>query len=176
MVDKGQKLSKWGPSGRVSQRLSMKERGAKVLRQKKKKNKKSVNEKDETKKGHPRGLYSRESQAQIMLQAMAHVEKDTEGLSFVPTGPGKGSGSGVYFVDFSDDYKKCLKKAREKLEKDEKLSQIEKQEMDWINELKESRSKPLFDKLIQLKVIVQVIFFSSQGILNVPNPFPQTLS
>ena len=98
VVDKGQKLTKWGPAGRVSQRLSMKERGTKVIKKKKKKKKgskmsASSEQEAESAKNKPKSLYSRESEAQIMLQAMAHNEKeeeDKEGYRFVPTGPGKG--------------------------------------------------------------------------------------
>ena len=79
-------------------------------------------------------------------------EKTKSGFSFVPTGPGKGSGSGVFFIDFSDDYKRCLKLARDKVEKEEKLSKLEKEEMNWIKSLKESREKSLNEKMIQLKV------------------------
>ena len=71
MVDKGQKLTKWCPTGKVSQRLSMKERGAKVLKEKKKQKKKGQDDK----KDKPKGLYTRESEAQLMLQAMAFNEK-----------------------------------------------------------------------------------------------------
>ena len=79
-------------------------------------------------------------------------EKAKSGFSFVPTGPGKGSGSGVFFIDFSDDYKRCLKLARDKVEKEENLSKLEKEEMNWIKSLKESREKSLNEKMIQLKV------------------------
>ena len=65
VVDKGQKLSKWGPSGRVSQRLSMKERGVKTLKKKKKMKKDSGEKRDKK----PRSLFSRESEAQLQLQA-----------------------------------------------------------------------------------------------------------
>ena len=57
-------------------------------------------------------MFSRESEAQLMLQAMAHNEEkvddnsNRDGYMFVPTGPGKGSGSGIYFADFSPDYKR----------------------------------------------------------------------
>ena len=71
VVDKGQKLTKWCPTGKVSQRLSMKERGAKVLKEKKKQKKKGQDDK----KDKPKGLYTRESEAQLMLQAMAFNEK-----------------------------------------------------------------------------------------------------
>ena len=74
VVDKGQKLTKWCPAGKVSQRLSMKERGAKVLKQKKKSKKKSVKDSKGDKKP-TKGLYTRESEAQLMLQAMAFNEK-----------------------------------------------------------------------------------------------------
>lgn len=47
----------------------MKERGAKVLKEKKKQKKK------DDKKDKPKGLYTRESEAQLMLQAMAFNEK-----------------------------------------------------------------------------------------------------
>ena len=61
VVDKGQKLAKWCPSGRVSQRLTMKERGAKVLKKKKKKNKRGQNLKKSGSKDdkNPKTLYSR---------------------------------------------------------------------------------------------------------------------
>ena len=78
--------------------------------------------------------------------------KEKAGYSFVPTGPGQGSGSGVYFIDSSDDYKRCLKMAREKLEKEEKLTILEKEEMNWVKSLKETREKTLTEKLLQLKV------------------------
>ena len=71
IVDKGQKLTKWCPTGKVSQRLSMKERGAKVLKEKKKRKKKGKEEKKEA----PKGLYTRESEAQLMLQAMDFHDK-----------------------------------------------------------------------------------------------------
>ena len=48
----------------------MKERGAKVLKEKKKQNKKGKDDKNK-----PKGLYTRESEAQLMLQAMAFNEK-----------------------------------------------------------------------------------------------------
>ena len=75
-----------------------------------------------------------------------------DGYSFVPTGPGQGGGAGVYFIDFSDDYKRCLKLARKKLEEEENISELERKEMEWVEYLKESRNKPLSEKLIQLKV------------------------
>ena len=49
----------------------MKERGAKVLKEKKKLKKKGQDDK----KDKPKGLYTRESEAQLMLQAMAFNEK-----------------------------------------------------------------------------------------------------
>ena len=49
----------------------MKERGAKVLKEKKKQKKKGQDDK----KDKPKGLYTRESEAQLMLQAMAFNEK-----------------------------------------------------------------------------------------------------
>ncbi len=70
----------------------------------------------------------------------------------MPTGPGEGSGSGVYYIDFSDDFKKCLKLAREKLEKTEHVSEAEKMEDDWIGSLAEVRSRPLDEKFYNLKV------------------------
>ena len=48
----------------------MKERGAKVLKEKKKQKKKGQDDK----KDKPKGLYTRESEAQLMLQAMAFNE------------------------------------------------------------------------------------------------------
>ena len=55
-------------------------------------------------------------------------------------------------MDFSDDYKRCLKMAREKLEREEHLSELERKEMDWVEYLKENRNKPLSEKLLKLKV------------------------
>ena len=92
---------------------------------------------------------------------MLQEEKSKSGFSFVPTGPGKGSGSGVYFIDFSDDYKRCLKLARDKVEKEENLSALEKEEMNWIKSLKESREKSLNEKMIQLKVSQFIIHLCS---------------
>ena len=66
---------KWCPTGKVSQRLSMKERGAKVLKTQKKKSKKQSGLKEDKKDNKPKGLYTRESEAQLMLQAMAFNEK-----------------------------------------------------------------------------------------------------
>ena len=86
------------------------------------------------------------------LQEEKSKTKDKSGFSFVPTGPGKGTGSGVYFIDFSDDYKRCLKLARDKVEREEKLSQLEKDEMNWIKSLKQNREKSLNEKMLQLKV------------------------
>ena len=92
-------------------------------------------------------------------------EKSKSGFSFVPTGPGKGSGSGVYFIDFSDDYKRCLKLARDKVEKEENLSKLEKEEMNWIKSLKESREKSLNEKMIQLKVSQFIIHLHSKQLM-----------
>ena len=96
---------------------------------------------------------------------MLQEEKSKSGFSFVPTGPGKGSGSGVYFIDFSDDYKRCLKLARDKVEKEENLSALEKEEMNWIKSLKESREKSLNEKMIQLKVSQFIIHLHSKQLL-----------
>ena len=38
------------------------------------------------------------------------------------------------------------------MEQSEKLSMMEKAEMEWVSELKENRTKNLMEKLIQLKV------------------------
>ena len=85
-----------------------------------------------------------------LFQAFEASSKD--GKHFVPTGPGDGGGAGVFYVDFSDDYKRCLKMAREKLEREEHLSELERKEMDWVEYLKENRNKPLSEKLLKLKV------------------------
>ena len=50
------------------------------------------------------------------------------------------------------NYKRCLKLARKKLEEEENISELERKEMEWVEYLKESRNKPLSEKLIQLKV------------------------
>ena len=80
------------------------------------------------------------------------MESTKDGYSFVPTGPGEGGGAGVYFIDFSEDYKRCLKMAREELEREHYISFLEQDEMDWVEFLKESRGKPLSEKLLHLKV------------------------
>ena len=45
-----------------------------------------------------------------------------------------------------------MRLARDKVEKEENLSKLEKEEMNWIKSLKESREKSLNEKMIQLKV------------------------
>ena len=77
---------------------------------------------------------------------------ELEGLSYVSTGPGQGSGSGVYFVDFSDEYKSCLKRTREEIEKETHLSMLEKREAKWADEISKDRNLPIEDRLLQLKV------------------------
>ena len=78
---------------------------------------------------------------------------DVEGLTFVRTGPGYGGGGGVYYVDFSDEYKTCLKNAREELEKESRLSYLEKKESKWVDEISKDRDMPIEDRLLQLKVV-----------------------
>ena len=77
---------------------------------------------------------------------------ELEGLSFVSTGPGHGTGGGVYYVDFSDEYKTCLKRARDELEKETQLSALEKKEAKWADEISQDRNLPIDDRLLQLKV------------------------
>ena len=81
---------------------------------------------------------------------------ELEGLSYVPTGVGFGGGGGVYYIDFSDEYKTCLKKARDELEKETKLSYLEKKETKWVDEISKNRDLPIDDRLIQLKVLNSV--------------------
>ena len=88
-------------------------------------------------------------------KAMAAAEgsaTELEGLSFVSTGPGHGTGGGVYYVDFSDEYKTCLKRARDELEKETQLSALEKKEAKWADEISQDRNLPIDDRLLQLKV------------------------
>ena len=88
-------------------------------------------------------------------KAMAAAEGsaiELEGLSFVSTGPGQGTGGGVYYVDFSDEYKTCLKRARDELEKETQLSALEKKEAKWADEISQDRNLPIDDRLLQLKV------------------------
>lgn len=77
---------------------------------------------------------------------------ELEGLSYVSTGPGQGSGSGVYYVDFSDEYKTCLKRSRDEIEKETHLSILEKREAKWADEISKDRNLPIEDRLLQLKV------------------------
>ena len=58
----------------------------------------------------------------------------------------------VYFVDFSEDYKRCLRMAREKLEDEEQLTLFEQKELEWVETLRKNRSRPLAEKLHSLKV------------------------
>ena len=78
---------------------------------------------------------------------------ELEGLSYVSTGPGFGSGSGVYYVDFSNEYKECLRIARDELERETQLSFLEKKEAKWADEISHDRSLSIEDRLLQLKVI-----------------------
>ena len=77
---------------------------------------------------------------------------ELEGLSYVSTGPGQGSGGGVYYVDFSDEYKTCLKRSRDEIEKETHLSMLEKREAKWADEISKDRNLPIEDRLLQLKV------------------------
>ena len=72
-----------------------------------------------------------------------------EGYSSVTVGK---SEEKVYFVDFSEDYKRCLRLARERMEDEEQLTVFEQKEMEWVETLRKNRSKPLGEKLRQLKV------------------------
>ena len=88
-------------------------------------------------------------------KASAAAEATTpelEGLSFISTGPGYGTGSGVYYIDFSDEYKGCLRRARDELEKETHLSFLEKKEAKWADEISQDRNLPIEDRLLQLKV------------------------
>ena len=80
---------------------------------------------------------------------------ELEGLSYVSTGPGQGSGGGVYYVDFSDEYKTCLKRSRDEIEKETHLSMLEKREAKWTDEISKDRNLPIEDRLLQLKVFLQ---------------------
>ena len=46
------------------------------------------------------------------------------------------SKKGVYYLDFSEDYKTCVKNARESVEKESHLSELEKMELAWVEEMK----------------------------------------
>ena len=87
---------------------------------------------------------------------------EMEGLSFVPTGPGYGSGGGVYYVDFSDEYKTCLKRARDEVEKETQLSVLEKKEAKWADEISQDRNLSIEDRLLQLKVLTDIIYMRSR--------------
>ena len=81
---------------------------------------------------------------------------ELEGLSYVSTGPGQGSGGGVYYVDFSDEYKTCLKRSRDEIEKETHLSMLEKREAKWADEISKDRNLPIEDRLLQLKVFLHL--------------------
>jgi hypothetical protein len=83
---------------------------------------------------------------------------ELEGLSFVSTGPGHGSGSGVYYIDFSDEYKTCLKRARDEVEKETQLSFLEKKEAKWADEISQDRNLSIEDRLLQLKVLTYMTY------------------
>lgn len=64
-------------------------------------------------------------------------------MTFVPIGAGRiptsGPGKkGVYYLDFSDDYKNCVKVVRETVEKESRLSELEKKEAAWVEDMKAS--------------------------------------
>jgi hypothetical protein len=67
IVDKGTTLSKWCPAGKVSQRLSVRERGQSQLKDKKRK---KSNPKNNTPKVSKK-LLSRDSEVQLALKAMS---------------------------------------------------------------------------------------------------------
>ena len=85
---------------------------------------------------------------------------ELEGLSYVSTGPGQGSGGGVYYVDFSDEYKTCLKRSRDEIEKETHLSMLEKREAKWADEISKDRNLPIEDRLLQLKVFLHLKILS----------------
>ena len=91
------------------------------------------------------------------LAASEASAPELEGLSFVQTGPGYGGGGGIYYVDFSEEYKICLKKARDELEKESQLSHLEKKESKWVDEISQDRDLPIDHRLIQLKVLIKCI-------------------
>ena len=91
---------------------------------------------------------------------------ELEGLSFVSTGPGYGSGSGVYYVDFSDEYKTCLKRARDEVEKETQLSFLEKKEAKWADEISQDRNLSIEDRLLQLKVLTYKTYMCSRRLSN----------
>ena len=92
---------------------------------------------------------------------------ELEGLSFVPTGPGQGGGGGIYYVDFSEEYKICLKRARDELEKESQLSHLEKKESKWVDEISQDRDLPIDHRLIQLKVVYNI---ELHNLINKPLP------
>ena len=74
------------------------------------------------------------------LRSSTHDNRDE--MTFVPIGTGRaiptsGPGKkGVYYLDFSDDYKNCVKTVREIVEKESRLSELEKTEAAWVEEMK----------------------------------------
>ena len=71
----------------------------------------------------------------------------------------------MYFVDFSEDYKRCLRLARERMEDEEQLTVFEQKEMEWVETLRKNRSKPLGEKLRQLKVSTYTVSENHQKYL-----------
>ena len=92
---------------------------------------------------------------------------ELEGLSYVSTGPGQGSGGGVYYVDFSDEYKTCLKRSRDEIEKETHLSMLEKREAKWADEISKDRNLPIEDRLLQLKVFLHLKILSFSTTLKI---------
>ena len=74
------------------------------------------------------------------MRSSTHDNRDE--MTFVPIGAGRaiptsGPGKkGVYYLDFSDDYKNCVKTVREIVEKESRLSELEKTEAAWVEEMK----------------------------------------
>ena len=70
-VDKGTKLTKWTPSGRVSQRLTFKDRGKKSMSKKKKSHRKKFKENEDDK--NDKKLTKTESQMRLEEVGTAFV-------------------------------------------------------------------------------------------------------
>ena len=70
-MDKGTKLTKWTPSGRVSQRLTFKDRGKKSMSKKKKSHRKKFKEDEKNDKK----LTKTESQIRLQVQDVYHKDQ-----------------------------------------------------------------------------------------------------
>jgi hypothetical protein len=160
LVDKEPKLIRWNPSQKkISQRINF---GNAREKQSCEPQKKIIDLKKLKHLTRQKASAAREPANAGLSDAgdLADVEEagglktppDEAGLSFVPTGAGASAGKGVYFLDFSNEFRKSLKKAREELERQKGMTHLQKAEINWMKSMKADGDKTLQEKLACLKL------------------------